>query len=127
MVGDGECQEGQIWEAANFAAAQQLDNMVVVVDDNRLQHDAPTASLVGVADLAPRWSAFGWSAVTVNGHDVQELASAMQIPPGGRPRAVIARTVKGKGVPFMENSVRWHAIDDPQRLREALAIVRAGQ
>jgi transketolase len=127
LVGDGECQEGQIWEAANFAAAQHLDNLVVVVDENRFQHDAPTASLVGVTDLAPRWSAFGWSTVTVDGHDVQELVSSMQASTGGRPRAVVARTVKGRGVPFMEANVRWHSIDDPLRLPEALAIVRAGE
>lgn len=124
LIGDGECQEGQIWEAANFAAAQQLDNLVAVVDDNRLQHDTVTASLVGVRDLEPRWSAFGWSAVTVDGHDVRSLVNAMTTPAGGRPQVIIARTVKGKGVPFMENAVCWHSVAEPLQLPAAVAAVR---
>lgn len=123
LVGDGECQEGQVWEAANFAAAQGLDNLCVLVDDNRLQHDAATADLVGTPDLERRWSAFGWSVETVDGHDLVAIDGAVAQPTDGRPRAVVGSTVKGRGVDFMEGVIAWHSVSDVSLMSQALTQV----
>lgn len=123
IVGDGECQEGQVWEAANLAAAERLDNLTVVVDNNRLQHDSATATMVGAPDLAPRWTAFGWDTANVDGHDLEALEEALRTVSDGRPRALIAQTIKGKGVVFMENQVEWHSVADPTQLRHASALL----
>jgi transketolase len=120
LVGDGECQEGQIWEAAMSAAHHGLDNLFVIVDANGLQHDAPIDSVVRLEPLVDKWSAFGWETRETDGHDFDALLAAFAPAHGGKPVAVIARTVKGKGVDFMENRCEWHSVKDPALLRERM-------
>ncbi|MFB6719654.1 transketolase [Kribbella sp. NPDC056345] len=121
LVGDGECQEGQVWEAAAFAAHHRLDGLTVIVDDNRLQHDAPTAAIAGAGSLVDRWKACGFETEVVPGHELDRLTTCLRRRGDRRPRAVVARTVKGKGVDFMEDSVDWHSVFDAARLPEAVA------
>lgn len=108
VLGDGELQEGSNWEAAMYAAHRQLDTLVAVVDRNRLQQGASTADTNDLEPLADKWRAFGWDVLSIDGHDPAALLEAFTSPHPGRPRAVIANTVKGKGVSFMENGVEWH-------------------
>jgi transketolase len=110
LVGDGECDEGSTWEAALFAGHHHLDNLVTIVDCNGIQSLAPTAETLDLEPFPDKWRAFGWSVVEVDGHDHEALFAALSSVPAqtGRPTCVIARTVKGKGVSFMENSVLWH-------------------
>jgi transketolase len=121
LVGDGECQEGQVWESALLAAQHGLDNLAVVVDANGLQHDGRTSDILDVDPLIAKWAAFGWSAVEVDGHDLDALVVALAAQPDGRPRAVVARTIKGKGVSAFEDRVEWHSVKDVAAYRAALA------
>jgi transketolase len=110
LLSDGECDEGSNWEAILFAAHHRLDNLVAVVDYNKIQSLAPVAETVGLEPFAEKWRAFGWAVAEANGHDHAQLKSifgTLPIAPG-RPSCVIAHTTKGKGVSFMENSVLWH-------------------
>ncbi|MFI1383738.1 transketolase [Embleya sp. NPDC020886] len=122
LLGDGECQEGQVWEAAMCAAQLGLADLTVIVDANGIQHDGRTADIMGAAPLAAKWRAFGWEVVEADGHDCAELIAALAPSPGPhpRPRAVIAHTVKGRGVSFMEDDPNWHSVADPGRLAEAV-------
>ncbi len=107
VLGDGECDEGSVWEAATAAAHYGLTNLIAIVDQNQLQYDGPTEKVLDLADLAAKWRAFGWEAVTVDGHDVEAISVAC----GSlrkKPLAIIAKTVKGKGISFMENVPAWH-------------------
>jgi len=108
VVGDGELQEGSNWEAAMYAAQRGLGSLTVIVDRNRLQQGASTADTNELEPLADKWAAFGWDTQVVDGHAHGELLDALAREPGERPRAVIANTVKGKGVSFMENDNNWH-------------------
>lgn len=111
LLSDGECDEGSIWEAAMFAAHHQLSNLVAVVDYNGLQSLTTTEETLALEPFADKWRAFGWDAVEVDGHDHAALAVALDVPRAakrGRPRCVLARTTKGKGVSYMENQVLWH-------------------
>jgi transketolase len=110
MTGDGELQEGSNWEAAMAASQFRLDNLTVIVDRNRLQLGDATERTIGLEPLADRWRAFGWAVVEVDGHDHAALARAFDALPfeAGRPSCVIARTLKGRGVSFMENRFEWH-------------------
>lgn len=110
LLSDGENNEGSVWEAAMFAAAQKLENLCVVIDYNKWQATARSNETLMLAPLADKWRAFGWDAHEIDGHDVGALASAMSnIPNGsGKPVAFIAHTVKGKGVSFMEDDNNWH-------------------
>ncbi|MEK8028268.1 transketolase [Pseudaquabacterium rugosum] len=108
VLGDGELQEGSNWEAAMYAAHRKLDNLVAIVDRNRLQQGLPTEETNTLEPLADKWRAFGWQVHEVDGHDTAALYEAFTTPHPGQPRAVIAHTVKGKGVSFMENGVEWH-------------------
>lgn len=107
LLGDGECDEGSVWEAAMAAAGWQLSNLVAIVDRNGLQYDGDTEKVVALDDLAAKWTAFGWDTVEVDGHDVSQLQAVFAVR-CDRPRAVIARTTKGKGISFMENAPAWH-------------------
>jgi transketolase len=107
LVGDGEINEGSVWEAAMSAAHFKLSNLVVIVDKNGLQYDGITQDVLDMGDLAGKWESFGWMSLTVDGHDVTALLDALQTP-HDRPLAIVARTVKGKGVSFMENNRAWH-------------------
>lgn len=110
LLSDGECDEGSTWEAVLFAAHQKLSNLVAIVDYNKLQSLGTTQATLALEPFADKWRAFGWDVVEVNGHDHGSLAEAVDISvsSGGLPRCVIAHTVKGKGVSFMENQVLWH-------------------
>lgn len=110
LLSDGECDEGSIWEAALFAQHHQLDNLVAIVDFNKIQSLATVAETMALEPFRQKWESFNWSAVEVNGHDHEALGAALQRLPlsPGRPTVVIAHTVKGKGVSFMENTVLWH-------------------
>lgn len=127
LLGDGECQEGQVWEAAMFAAHRKLDNLVAVVDRNGLQIDGRTCDVCDPGDLGAKFAAFGWDVDEVDGHDMDALVAvlgAAKAGRNGRPHAVIARTVKGKGVPFMENEAGWHGkAPSAEQAAEALAAL----
>jgi transketolase len=129
ILGDGELQEGQNWEAAMAAAAFGLDNIVAVVDRNGLQNDGPTEEIMPLGDLEAKWRAFGFEVSTVDGHDFGELHEVFErAGTDGRPTAIVARTVKGRGVSFMEGVTKWHhhPIDD-EELAVALAEVGGGR
>jgi transketolase len=110
LLSDGECNEGSVWEAAMFAAAQKLDNVCVVIDYNKWQATARSNETLMLAPLRDKWEAFGWEAVEVDGHDPAGLAALMAtVPRGtGKPLAIVAHTIKGKGVSFMEDDNNWH-------------------
>ena len=112
MVGDGECNEGQIWEAAQSAYKYQLDNLLVLVDNNTLQNDGICDVIMPTLDLAMKFKAFGFDTLEINGHSMEEIVEAFDKMRGyhGKPKAIIAHTVKGKGVSFMENVVMWHGM-----------------
>lgn len=111
LLGDGECDEGSIWEAAMAAAHFKLDNLIVIVDKNKLQSDGETSSVMDLGDVAAKFSTFGFAAYAVDGHDIPALCETFDkiaAEKNSRPKAIIAATVKGKGVSFMENQVEWH-------------------
>ncbi len=108
VLSDGECDEGSTWEAAMFAAHHALDSMVAIVDYNKIQSLASVADTLALGPFTAKWAAFNWDVCEVDGHDHAALAAALGAAGSGRPRAVIAHTIKGKGVSFMENSVLWH-------------------
>ena len=128
LLGDGELEEGQIWEAVMTAAHRRLDNLTAFVDANGLQIDGPVAEIKSMERIGERFAAFGWHVVEVDGHDIAAimaaLAEARRIQ--GRPTVVVARTVKGKGVSFMENQVGWHGTaPKPDQVQAALAELDA--
>lgn len=110
VLSDGECNEGAVWEAAMFAAAQRLDRIAVVVDFNKWQATGRSEDIMGSAPLVDKWRAFGWQASEADGHDIAELVRLLKAVPAGsgKPVAIIAHTVKGKGVSFMEDDNNWH-------------------
>lgn len=107
LLGDGECDEGSVWEAAAFAGHNALANLTAIVDANGLQLDAPCADVLGCGDMLARWRSFGFEAVDVDGHDVVAVRDALAAPQE-LPRVVVCHTIKGKGVSFAENRVEWH-------------------
>jgi transketolase len=108
IVGDGECDEGQVWEAAAAVTHFELNSVTVIVDDNGLQFDGRKEDILKSGDAAGRWKSLGFDVVTVDGHDVEALRNALRREVPDRPKVVIAKTVKGKGVHFAENDVTWH-------------------
>jgi len=110
LLGDGECNEGSVWEAALFAPAQKLDRVTVIVDYNKWQATGRSDEITALGPLVDKWRAFGWDAVEVDGHDLGALTAALtpRETGSGRPRAIIAHTVKGRGVSFMEDDNNWH-------------------
>jgi transketolase len=111
VLGDGECNEGQIWEAAMAAGKYKLDNLVATVDYNHLQFDGPTQEVMPLEPFADKWRASGWYAIEVeDGHDFDQLEAAYKEARGvvGKPVVILAHTVKGKGISFMENATEWH-------------------
>ena len=110
LLGDGECDEGQIWEAAMSASHYKLGNLTAFVDRNRIQNDRFTSQVMELEPLASKWRAFGWRVIEVDGHDMEQLSGAIEKArkTGGRPTVVIAHTTKGKGVSFMENNPDFH-------------------
>lgn len=110
LMGDGEMGEGQIWEAAMAAAHYKLDNVTAILDNNGLQIDGPTEQVMSTSPLSDKWKAFGWHVIEVDGHDIESLLAAFEEAKAtqGKPTLLLAKTVKGKGVSFMENQVGWH-------------------
>lgn len=113
MVGDGEIQEGQNWEAAMFAPYHKLDNLTLIVDHNHQQLDGFTKDILDVDPLPVKFASFGWNAVELDGHNFDEVIPALEkarANTSGKPTAIIANTIKGKGVSFMENNPKWHGV-----------------
>lgn len=109
LLGDGECDEGSVWEAAAAAGAHGLDNLTAIIDRNGLQACGACADITGGLSLRSAWESFGWNVKEADGHDLEALKKIFAAKPaGGKPRAVICDTVKGKGIPFMENNLEWH-------------------
>lgn len=128
LMSDGECNEGSVWEAAMFAPAQRLDHVAVIVDYNKWQATGRSPEIMALDPLAKKWEAFGWSSREVDGHDLEALEQALRnVPDGsGKPVAIVAHTVKGKGVPFMEDDNNWHyrspTAEEVERARQALGL-----
>lgn len=129
LLGDGEVQEGQIWEAAMTAAHFALDNVCAIVDDNGIQLDGPTREIMDVEPLGAKFAAFGWAVLEVDGHSLSALQDAFRTAQAtrGRPTVLLARTVKGKGVSFMEGQAGWHGkAPNDAELAAALAELEEG-
>jgi len=108
IVSDAECNEGAIWEAAAFAAQHRLHNLAVLVDNNHQQAFGYTKDILGSHDMAARWRAFGWDVIEADGHDEAALLATLLSAPGELPRVIVAETVFGKGVSYMEREIKWH-------------------
>ena len=108
VTGDGETQEGMVWEAAMAAAHYHLDNLTILLDHNGLQIDGPNDQVMSLGDICAKYEAFGWEACSVDGHDVDAITEAVKKPRCGKPRFICCNTVQGKGVSFMEDQVGWH-------------------
>jgi len=124
MLGDGEIQEGQIWEAAMFAPFHKLDNVVAIVDYNKIQLDGWVKDIMELEPLAAKWESFGWHVIVLDGHDLNAVDAAYTEAAAtkGKPSVLIAHTVKGKGVSFMENNPKWHGVAPSQEeMNKALA------
>lgn len=128
VLGDGECEEGQVWEALMFAAHKNLDNLVVIVDQNGLQIDGTVAEVGGIEPLDKKFEAFGFNTLKVDGHSFEELEKAFAVAKEtkGMPTAILMKTVKGKGVSFMENQVGWHGkATNDEEYKQAMAELEA--
>ena len=117
LIGDGECEEGSVWEAALFAHHFKLANLIVIIDHNKLQGLDSVDNTLSLGDLEMKWQAFGWEVKRINGHDHDEIKTALAASLN-KPLCVIADTIKGKGVSFMENQVLWHYRDPQGELYE---------
>ncbi|WP_068673441.1 transketolase [Oceanobacillus sp. Castelsardo] len=133
MIGDGESQEGQVWEAADVASKYKLDNLVVILDNNKLQQfgwgENYDEREVPVANPGERWKAFGWNVIEIDGHDHVEITKALSEARtvSGKPTIIVANTVKGKGVSFMENTHRWHSrVPTDEEFDNAVQELEAG-
>ena len=124
VMSDGECNEGSVWEAAMFAAGKSLGRLTVVIDYNKWQATGRSDEVLALASLRDKWAAFGWEATEVDGHDIAAIADAIapRGEPTGSPRAIIAHTIKGKGVAFMEDDNNWH-----YRIPDAAEVEHAAQ
>ncbi|EKE02460.1 MAG: hypothetical protein ACD_20C00383G0012 [uncultured bacterium] len=130
LLGDGETQEGQVWEAAMSSAHYKLSNLTAIVDRNCLQIDGNTECIMSLEPVEEKWKAFGWQVIKINGHDHQEIYDALQRSVSlsqekNSPVVIIADTIKGKGVSFMENNASWHGkAPNDEELRKALEEIR---
>jgi transketolase len=127
LMGDGEIQEGQVWEAAMYAGAHHLDNLVAIVDVNKQQLDNTTDKILTLEPLADKWRAFNWNVIEIDGHDFNQIAQAFEAAKAakGKPTVVLAHTVKGKGISFMENNNEWHgAAPSAEQLKIAVEELR---
>ncbi|MBR1986882.1 MAG: transketolase [Mogibacterium sp.] len=107
FLGDGECDEGSVWEAAASASHYNLDNLIAVVDMNAIQYDGYTTQVMNMAPMESKWQSFGWNVTVIDGHNVEEILDAYSAA-ADRPQVILAKTVKGKGVSFMENNWKYH-------------------
>jgi transketolase len=131
MLGDGECEEGQIWEAAMWAAHQKLDNLCAIVDYNRLQLDAGVEEITSLEPLADKWRAFQWNVQEIDGHNYEHIlnAFAQAQQTKGKPTVLVAKTVKGKGVSYMENQIKFHGSvpEKAEQIQQALQEITIGR
>jgi transketolase len=130
LIGDGESQEGQIWEAAMAAPKYALDNLCVILDHNKGQIDGPVKEIMDLDPIADKWRAFNWHVVTVDGHDYAKIAAALDEARAtkGKPTFILAETVKGKGVSFMEGKISWHGVaPTKEQLEQSVAELRAAK
>lgn len=127
LLGDGEIQEGMIWEAAMAAAHFKLDNVIAFLDHNGFQIDGPTSDIMNPEPVADKWRAFGWHVLSIDGHDLAQILHAIEEAKRlkGKPVMIVAKTIKGKGVSFMENQVGWHGVaPKPDEMERALAELK---
>ena len=128
LMSDGECNEGSVWEAALFAPSQKLDNLIAIIDFNKWQATGRSEQIMNLSPLKEKWAAFGWQSYEINGHSLEEILSIFaKIPETpGKPTAIIAHTVKGKGVSFMEDDNNWHyripTDEDLQKAKQELLL-----
>ena len=130
MVGDGELQEGQVWEALMYAGARRLDNLVCIMDHNKLQLASTLMDGLPIRPVVPKWESFGWHTIEIDGHDMEQVLGGIQeaIDYGRGPVAVISHTLKGKGVSFMEQVVKFHSVPPTrQEVHKALVELGAGE
>ena len=130
ILGDGEIQEGQVWEAAMFASAKKLDNFVAIVDNNNLQIDGTVEEVNSPYPIDEKFAAFGWNVINIDGHSFDEIESAFANAKAckGKPTAIVMKTTKGKGVSFMENKVAWHgSAPNAEQYEIAMAELNAVQ
>jgi transketolase len=123
LLGDGECDEGQVWEAAMFAPHHRMDNITAIIDHNDLQLDGRVCDIMALEPLTDKWRAFNWNVLEINGHDIKEILQALKKAGEviGKPTVIIAHTIKGKGVSFMEGNVDFHGkAPNPQETEQAL-------
>ena len=128
VLGDGESEEGQVWEAAMFAANKKLDNLCIFLDYNCLQIDGLISEVNDPSPLDSKFEAFGWNVLVIDGHDIEAIDSAVKAAKAckGKPTAIICRTVKGKGVSFMENSVKWHgSAPNEEQYKQAVSEINS--
>ena len=128
LLGDGELQEGQVWEAAMFAAAKGLDRLVAIVDNNGLQIDGPIAEVNSPYPIPEKFAAFGWNVIEIDAHDFDEIEAAFEQATrfNGKPTMIIMKSIKGKGVSFMENKVEWHGqAPNEEQYAQAMAELSA--
>jgi transketolase len=128
LLSDGECDEGTIWEAALFAGHHRLDNLIVIVDYNKIQSLGTVAEVLDLEPFAAKWQAFGWAVREIDGHDAKQIGQVLADVPAqvSRPTCIVAHTIKGKGVSFMENKLLWHyRSPDPAEMAKALAELGA--
>ena len=129
MVGDGEIEEGQIWEAAMFAGFHKLTNLTCIVDNNRQQLDGFVKDILDPAPVTEKFRAFGWRTAEIDGHDFEQVIPALEearAAKDGKPTAVVAHTIKGKGVSFMENNPEWHGVaPKPEQVQAAVRELEA--
>jgi transketolase len=128
LLGDGELQEGEVWEAAMCAAHHQLDNLCVIIDYNKLQSDNRNDAIMRLEPLAAKWRAFDWAIAEIDGHDISQILSTFRRAGAThhRPSVIIAHTIKGKGVPFMENVASWHSSVKLTREQADAALLALG-
>jgi transketolase len=124
LMGDGECGEGSVWESAASASHFGLSNLVAIIDKNGMQYDGPTKDVLNMDGMAEKWESFGWQAQTVDGHNLTELLDAFDNL-GDKPSVIVANTIKGKGVSYMENNPVWHHNRLTQAQFEELTAVKA--
>ena len=128
LLGDGEIQEGQVWEAAMTAAHYKLDNLCAIIDLNGLQIDGPVSKVKAIEPVASKWAAFGWNVIDIDGHDMKEILDALDDAETvkGKPSVILAHTIKGKGVSFFEGKVEYHGMaPTPEELEKALKEMEA--
>ena len=128
ILGDGECEEGQVWEAAMFAAHKKLDNLCIFVDFNGLQIDGPVTEVVDPTPIDKKFEAFKWNVIVIDGHDFEQIDAAVKAAHAceGKPTAIVCNCVKGKGVSFMENNVKWHgSAPNKEQYEQAVAEINA--